>query len=268
MNVGHELGQQVLDAACASLRPFVAGLARQVGGDPEVSSGVFVRQGERYFIATAGHCVESLHPDEPLLLGKTEVGHHEPLRKIPAYRLLGAKVPDLALIEVPAPFAQSLGASWLDPGRIVDVRPDARTSLLVLGFPVQGLRVLTQSTACVIPPACFVGPLTERRPDPSLLRSPLHHDADLFIEFHFRESTILKGPEMPADGLDVRGMSGGGIFLVTMEADRETVWDPGTIKLVGIQVSQIKGDHLIRGVRAGYLTEMLRRATAQPTALH
>ena len=201
-------------------------------------SAFFMSNGDRRFIVTAQHCVESLVPDEPLLLGTFatplaaqvdwSVRQHFPPRN--------QRDADAAAIEVDQEWAARQDVDWIDIKHVGSRGVRSGTQLLLAGFPIEKAAVVRGKSHGAAPFALFTKAATFPR---GLQIEGMVPDrrVDIFVRFGATEFRDAAGKAIPRT--EPHGMSGCPVFLVP-PLPRGTVWSPHRLRLVGLQSSLIR----------------------------
>lgn len=238
--------------------------AREKGG-----SGVAVKLGTRYFVATVGHVIRG---GEDILIparsGETTV-------KDFVARRWDAEA-DVGLLELSPESAVGIADRFTDPARILTQLPDtAARGVLVVGYPGQYIAGLerddapSRTTHRMWLYRAFTyesGILAQEEWPTEGLTTPTLAGRDVFVSFDPEETIRLdtrwnageRANTIDGGAPPLAGLSGGGIWLAA--ARSSPIWEP-SVRLIALQVSYrpkgkwLRGvwiDHWLKLVESGY----------------
>ena len=248
-------GFDIADHVTKSLGPhafrFSAGLIlRGTDGRIEVGSGVFVRIGERHFVATAAHNIAGI-PD-------TRIGlvHHEQAHS--GYGGFVRRSPDVHEgYSIDVGFLE-LGADLLDRCQkeflpITRIRPYCGhvdpEGAYVLGYPAAASELEFPATVGL---GGVGSAMLTRKPDDF---EDVDADADIILSYSgdvYDPDTGVVGKPSPPEGL-----SGGGIWAIPGMVNSK-VWSAEQLRLIGIQNRWRRRSEILLGTQIQHWLALIR----------
>ncbi|MEF9388457.1 hypothetical protein V4890_22980 [Ralstonia solanacearum species complex bacterium KE056] len=163
---------------------------------------------------------------------------------------------DIALLELSAEGANEIATSkdFLPETRILNgVSADGSRLFAVYGAPRSLSSLSLSDETFTAGPMCY----TTISCDP--FPSHLDQSRDIALEYN-KTSNISTSQEGTIEAQDPKGLSGGGIWLVTKPQDG-AFWDPSESKLIGVQHTWLSSAGLVWGTQVQFAISLLDDAS-------
>lgn len=210
-----------------------------------ISSGTCIKVKDKYFIATASHCVKRtplscinlVHSTEPSnqIIDIISSGYHDSL--------------DIAYLELSETAAEELNKDFIPTTRLQYYTSDIPNDLAFLsGFPAITVTVDHDRREIGAGLLCA---LTETLTPQEL---PEDHDnnVDIFISYPNSDNWVSSSGQTTAPELP--GVSGGGFWAAYIN---DGIWTPEKSRLIGIDISWHRGREWARGVQIQHWANLI-----------
>jgi hypothetical protein len=252
-----ELHQEASRAVAWHLFQFTLAMRYRADCEDKIATGVLVDIGERHFLATAGHVLNATTPKHTRFVSKAH-NLSAPLNvemlNVQRREFEDVDVGFIELADCEAYHALEAAALTLD--RVIDAKTgDPNRQTRVYGYPVAALR-FTDAGVCKLHNVS----LTTKPVPPQLWESiadeTRHPDVsnDIVLSFDRSDDFWCDGPdEVKGDAPpEPFGMSGGGCWQGTFDAESAGIWSPDNVCLYGIQSQWPERGRFLRAVQIAH----------------
>jgi hypothetical protein len=105
----------------------------------------------------------------------------------------------------------------------------------------------------------LISGVSNRKPNESaVLSDPLNDDIDFWVEYP-RDEIVNPQNGQTLKRFELYGMSGCPVFIIPKTIERNSVWHPGKLIIVGVQVSSYSQSNLLRINRIECITELINQ---------
>jgi hypothetical protein len=222
-------------------------------------SGVLIRDDDRYFVATAAHCLQNVRDGKSLTISTWTPRARSDARTLPgcdALMLEANQVPDadtdIALLRLPDEFARDCDGEFLTREGLSPGTPKVGLPVLFFGFP-SAWQSPRDGRVTPEPLPLFANVIEP--PEPSFLATPIEPDVDFFVKYGPK---VLREGVTPRESPRLQGVSGGGVFGRPVPT-KSKVWSASDIRLAGILSSALYPE-FARAKSASYLELLLDEA--------
>jgi hypothetical protein len=222
-------------------------------------SGVLIRDDDRYFVATATHCLNSVKDGTSLTIA-TWSKSRAPASKLPGFQSLSIvanQAPnadtDIALLQIPERVARDCDADFLTREHLAPGLPVTGLPVLLFGFP--SAWQVAQEGLVTPNPLVLIANVIES-PHECLLSDPIEPDVDFFVAYG--ETMLLEGIT-PVKSPNLQGVSGGAVFAIPLPRSKPLIWSASDMLLAGIQ-SSAYAHKFARAKSSSYLGLLLDEA--------
>lgn len=230
---------------------FTAGLLIFENQSVNVGSGTCIKIGERFFIATAAHNLSGFRDDQIAIARSTRISS-DFVRFLARHSTSGdsSDLIDLGWIELNSSDAKNLGKDFLSLDDLeLGVSHRSQSKVVVAGHPADRV---DQEQFPLINLECVT--LMCNLLLPSQASLPKNADRDVVVDYQemgvdSKSGRAFRTP--PANGL-----SGGGIWLVSMESSG--VWDPSSTRLIAVERSWDRATRQVFGTQIQHWLMLLR----------
>lgn len=225
-------------------------------------SGIGCTKGDRYFVATAQHCLAGLTKEDGL-----RVLSHRKMMSVKPDNVLGwtprnEDDVDIALVELDRRTAEGLGIEWLSSDQFATTDPAYGSSVQFCGVPTLGVADQPAMTHATGRDAKMFTPVQIKTSivEPVGIEDRVETDGErvgptssLFVAFPHHDAVPDGGTTMTIE--QFKGFSGAGVFRFPDGG----VWSADKAQLVGIFVSIHDSRPLGRVVKAQFVRWALER---------
>ena len=233
-----------------------------------LASGVVIRAADQTYIVTVRHFVKGVRTDDLQFMFRPPGTFRHVPRSADIHQMFGRRATplpiqrivlssdedDLALLAISndevkkhrvIPYVFEKGAT----------SPSAGEQMMVVGFPDQLVKSAINRAGEQGAGALAFAYVTR------ISGKDFQHDK------YRPESHFLLTFDQPQDDMEItapRGMSGGGVWIPPGFPPTDRIWNPGEIKLAGIQVGWFETSKLLKAVRIERLATLLSEASYPP----
>lgn len=221
-------------------------------------SGVFLSLDNRFYAITADHCIKDIHDKSTLFVstnGTLSLGVQlDPRRAIPLPEH------DVAAIALDKEQVAALHVTWITRGEVTSKHAISGALVCLPGFPGQIQRGgIERGAPAILHPHgfCYFSEIAGR--DRAISQNEINPETDILIEYDKSNAyAITDDSKLPE--IEPHGMSGCGVFVIPRPVDGE-LWNPGDIKLAGIQSSYSRRYKLLVAIKLENIFEALERVS-------
>jgi hypothetical protein len=258
-----------VETACRPLREFCAVVVDIESGEP--GSGVWLKIGQKIFIATAGHIVRSNPNGKVWVLKKSGAYMEDGFPSYVNWNKIDDGSVDIGYLELNPAVANQYfsGLNFVSISQLHDAGIGRSRKLHgIVGAPRQDVQTWERTELVrgnpgnvrtvqfsVITYLCDVLPMNEW---PQVLSGSYHPDgqSDMLIEYPSGKRQSIPPFDMESPPLTPpHGMSGGGIWDFGIETGE--LWNPELCRLVGIQHSFSPQQEIARGTQISHLVSLI-----------
>lgn len=255
-----DLHDQALQAIIEAIMNHTVGVT--LGTD--LASGVVISAAGQTYIATARHFVKDARADDLQFMFRPRGTFQYVPRFADIRQMLGRRATPLPIQRIALSSDEddlallAISNDVVKEHRVITyafeegaTSPSAGEQVMVVGFPDQLVKSATNRAGEQGAGALAFSYVTE------ISGKDFQHDE------YRPESHFLLTFDHPQDDMEItapRGMSGGGVWMPPGFPPSDRVWNPGEIKLVGIEVSWFETSKFLKAVRIERLAALLAEA--------
>lgn len=217
-------------------------------------SGVFLSLDNRFYAVTADHCIRDIHDKSTFFVSTN--GALSPGVQLDPRRAIPLPEHDIAAIALDKEQVTALHVTWITRDEVTSKRAISGALVCLPGFPDQIQRggIEGGAPATLHPHGlCYFSEIAGR--DREISQNAINPETDILIEYDKSNAyAITDDSKLPE--IEPHGMSGCGVFVIPRPVGGE-LWNPGNIKLAGIQSSYSRPDKLLVAKRLEYIFNAL-----------